>query len=50
MIFSLLASMRIMPASASSALCHCSIIAIAASFAPPCKGPRSVPIAPVTQE
>ena len=27
-----------------------SIISIAASFAPPCKGPRNEPIAPVTHE
>ena len=35
---------------ASSLEENCSIISIAASLAPPCKGPRSVPIAAVIHE
>ncbi len=35
---------------ASSTDFHCDSIAIAASLAPPCKGPRKAPTAAVTQE
>ena len=49
MIFSLRSSMPSMPFSASSGSLNFSIMAIAASLAPPCSGPRRLPMAPVTQ-
>ena len=50
MIFSLRASLPNISRSASSGDVQFSIISIAASFAPPCNGPRSDPIAPVIHE
>ncbi|MCY1455099.1 hypothetical protein D9M71_722110 [compost metagenome] len=50
MILSLRASMASVPAVASSGEENFSIISMAASLAPPCSGPRRVPMEPVMQE
>ncbi|MNR28652.1 hypothetical protein D3C85_1459850 [compost metagenome] len=50
MILSLRASMASVPAVASSGEANFSIISIAASLAPPCSGPRRVPMEAVTHE
>ena len=50
MIFSLAASLACSSRRAWASSCQGSIIAMAASLAPPCSGPRRVPMAAVTQE
>ncbi|MNJ78684.1 hypothetical protein D3C77_764980 [compost metagenome] len=50
MILSLRSSIARVPLTASCGVWKRSIISIAASLAPPCSGPRSEPMAAVTQE